>query len=102
MKKIEIEVKVFANLRDILELKSIQLNVEQGISIREILILLQSQVQTGSDFLNAIFNSEDHKKLRDDIKFVVNGEILEQDIILITSIKNSGDSIAIFPPIGGG
>jgi len=102
LETITVEVRIFANLREIMGKKKFSMNIRKGSTIREFLALIEAQSAKGNKFVEAIINTDDSMRVRDYIKFILNGRILLQDNILDSTIDNEGDVIAIFPPICGG
>jgi MoaD family protein len=101
-KSITIEVRIFATLREIIGLKKFPMTLQRGITIREFLRLLEEHFDKGEDFVETVMDLDNPNRVRDYVKFMINGRILPHDQILDFTIETDGDVLAIFPPIGGG
>ena len=99
---ITIDIRIFGNLREVLGVKKFSMQIKSGTTIREFLGLIEEKFETGKNFVHEIMDSKIPNRVRDYVKFVINGRILIHDKILDSSFDNEGDVIAIFPPIGGG
>jgi len=98
---IQIEFRIFANLRDILEFKIIFIEIIKGSSIREFLHIIRDKYTNGPEFLRNVINLE-KKDVLPYVKILIDGRILMGDNILETQIIKDKSVIAIFPPVGGG
>jgi len=86
-------VKFFANLRDVTRVKDVE------VEARDIESLLTKLVEMyGDPFRNAIF---DDGKIRKFFKILHNGHDIDFEQGLKTKLE-SEDTVAIFPPVGGG
>lgn len=95
---LSIKVRVFANLRDVLGRKEIELQSSEGATVRVLVDMLSEKYSNGK-LRKEIFDEND--KVRKYVKILVNG----RDIDFLdgpSTILNDGDIIAIFPPVGGG
>jgi molybdopterin synthase sulfur carrier subunit len=88
-------VKFFATVREITGVKSIELEAE---NIRELLQLLVQNY--GNKFKDAVLNG-DTGELKQFFSCMVNGRRIELVEGYDTILKDN-DSIALFPPVGGG
>ena len=100
--KITIDVRIFASLRAVLGVKSFPMQIKSGTNIRQFLSIIEEEFETGKDFVKEIMDPDPPDRVKDYVKFVINGKILFSDDILDTKIDSEGAVIAIFPPIGGG
>ena len=83
-----VKVKLFANFREIVGSKEIEINAK---SVKELLdLLVKDHPELEEHF------SED--KLKEYVHIMVNGKIVEN---LDTKLKQN-DVVAIFPPVSGG
>jgi molybdopterin synthase sulfur carrier subunit len=88
-------VKFFATVREVTGVKNIELEAE---NIRELLQLL---VQTyGNKFKDTVLK-EETGELKQFFSCMVNGKRIELLNGYDTVLKD-GDSVALFPPVGGG
>ena len=99
---ITIEVRIFATLREVIGVKKFSVTLKSGTTIKEFLLLIEKKFETGKKFVEEVMDPINPDRVRDYVKFMINGIILFPDKILKTTINNEGDVIAIFPPIGGG
>jgi molybdopterin synthase sulfur carrier subunit len=88
-------VKFFATVREITGVKSIEL---EAATIRE---LLQSLVMTYGDKFKDTVIDEDTGNLKQFFSCMVNGKRIELLDGYNTVLKDK-DSVALFPPVGGG
>ncbi len=103
-KQSQIEVRVFANLRDILNWKTQNMIIPAGTSIRDFIQRLVADISDENIkaiFLSEILDSDKHH-IKRFVKIVLNGQILHGDHALETLIPPGPSVIAIFPPLGGG
>ena len=79
----KIEVLFFGITADIAKEKSIQLEIEEGVSVEKLRILLQVKYPNLSNYKN--------------FSVAVNMEYASDDVVL-----KIGDSVALIPPVSGG
>jgi molybdopterin converting factor small subunit len=99
---ITIDVRIFASLREVIGVKKFSITIKKGITIREFLALIEEKFETGKKFVDELIDPDNIDRVRDYVKFMINGNILFHDKILDSTIDTDGAVIAIFPPIGGG
>lgn len=102
MDMITIDVRIFATLREVIGVKKFPLTIKSGTTMRELLSIIEEKFETGKRFVEEVMDPNVPNRIRDYVKFMINGIILFHDKILDSTIDNEGDVIAIFPPIGGG
>ena len=73
-----------------------------GTTIREFLELIKQEFENGNAFVEAILDPNDPNRIKDYVKFMINGQILFHDKIFDSTLNNEGDVLAIFPPVAGG
>ncbi|MEM3526532.1 MAG: ubiquitin-like small modifier protein 1 [Candidatus Jordarchaeaceae archaeon] len=86
-------VKFFASLREITKAKEVEVDAPDIESLLDKLVQMY-----GKQFKNAIF---DNGKIRKFFKILHNGRDIDFEQGLKTRLE-SGDVVAIFPPVGGG
>lgn len=91
-----IVVKFFATFRDITGHKRTEIPIKEPITLHQLLDRLFAMY--GEEFRNNIL---DNGKLRRFVNILVNGRAIRWLANLETPI-HEGDTIAIFPPVGGG
>ena len=79
----KLEVLFFGITADIAKEKSIQLEIEEGVSVEKLRILLQVKYPNLSNYKN--------------FSVAVNMEYASDDVVL-----KIGDSVALIPPVSGG
>lgn len=89
------QVKVFANFRDICGGVSVEVNPDGN----RVIDLLNKLIEMFPDLEEEIFTN--HKELKPYVQVYVNGKNIVHSDRLLTVIKES-DQIALFPPIAGG
>ena len=99
---ITIDVRIFATLREVIGVKKFFMTLDKGTTIREFLELIKEKFETGNAFIEAILDPNDPNRIKDYVKFMINGRILFHDDIFDSKLDNDGDVLAIFPPVAGG
>jgi molybdopterin synthase sulfur carrier subunit len=92
-----IQIKAFARIRDILG-ERVELDLPEGITVGGLLAELVKKY--GRELEKAIFNSKTGK-LQPYIRVLLNG----RDVDFLDGLNtrlNSGDVLALFPPVAGG
>ena len=98
---IQIEFRIFANLRDILGFKDTSIDIIKGSSIRDFLNIISDKYPNGPEFVHNVIDSNEEKVLPY-VKILIDGRILMGEDILGTKITEDKSVISIFPPVGGG
>ncbi len=93
----KIEIKFFTSLREITGKKLDHIQLQNSISIYELINLLSKEY--GKKFREYIYNRKGEPQ--DYLSFLVNGTNINNMQGFDTKLKN-GDIIAILPPVGGG
>ena len=93
----KVEVKFFTSLREITGKKSDEIQLQNVITVEELLTLLSEKY--GEKFREYIYNKKG--KVQDFLSFLVNGKNINALEGFNTKLKQ-GDTIAILPPVGGG
>jgi len=93
----KIEVKFFTSLREITEKKSEKVQLQNTITVEELLTLLSEKY--GKKFREYIYNKKG--KVHGYLAILVNGKNINVLQGFDTELKE-GDTIAILPPVGGG
>jgi len=89
-----INVQFFATFRDIFGTKAMEIAVETGINIGELLnLVFDTQERRGKIF--------DNGKLKPHVIILKNGRHIQNLDGVETELKE-GDKVSIFPPIAGG
>lgn len=93
----EIEVRLYAMLREIANKKIDKVSLPEKSSIRDLLCVMISKY--GAEFEWYIYDSE--KQPRSYLSYMVNGVNINGLNGFDTILKN-GDVVSILPPVGGG
>lgn len=90
-----VNVKLFANFREIAS--------EREISIPEDTVdeILESLIEEHNGLKKEIFTDYQSRELKDNVNILVNGREIRFLNRLKTELGN-GDTVAIFPPVAGG
>ena len=93
----KVEVKFFTSLREITGKKTDEIQLENAITVEELLTLLSYKY--GKNFREYIYDKKG--KVQGFLSFLVNGKNINILEGFDTKLKQ-GDTIAILPPVGGG
>ncbi|MFX1532738.1 MAG: ubiquitin-like small modifier protein 1 [Promethearchaeota archaeon] len=94
-KNIKVTVKFFANFREVIKEGTIETELEDGVDISRLLQVLCNSYNLQDQLF------DEKNELRKWVKILING----RNIDFLEGIKtklNSGDEIAVFPPVAGG
>ena len=94
----KVRVRVFANIRDVVGNREVQLEVGKGATIRELLYDMVKRY--GDEFERLVIDSE-AETLAPSIKVLLNGRNVEL-LKGLKTVVSDGDIVVIFPPVGGG
>ena len=93
----QVEIKFFTSLREITGKKADEIQLQNVITIEELLTLLSEKY--GKKFTEYIYNKKG--KVQNFLSFLVNGKNINVLQGFDTELKQ-GDTIVIIPPVGGG
>ena len=89
-------IRVYATLRDLIGTNEIEINVDGGTTVRQLLQELAERYPTlGKKLWNA------DGSLTGFVRVLINGRLLEYLDGLDTVVKED-DEVSLFPPVGGG
>jgi molybdopterin synthase sulfur carrier subunit len=94
---LKVEVRLFANLRELAKTKVAMEEVESGTTVGDFLQKICEKL--GAKFRMAVLNERGQPN--ENIKILLNGHNIVFLQGMATKLKD-GDVIAIFPPVGGG
>ncbi len=93
---ITVRVKFFATFKQITNKKEIELQLEEGTNISQLIDIL---IKSYNDLKKEIY--DDKNKIKDYIQILKNGRNIKYLNALNTQLKDA-DTISIFPPVAGG
>jgi len=93
----EVEVKLYAMLREIASKKLEKVDLPEKASVRDLIDFLISEY--GDEFASYIYDSE--KQVRNYLSYMINGVNINSLDGFETTLKG-GDVISLLPPVGGG
>ena len=93
----KIQVKFFTTLREVTGKKEEEVESSDTVTIKELLTRLSKKY--GTEFTDYIYDKKGN--VRTYIQVLINGRDIDVFQGLETKLKE-GDTIAIFPPVGGG
>ncbi|BDR91332.1 MoaD/ThiS family protein [Vulcanisaeta souniana] len=93
----KVQVKFLASLYDITKVLKTELNVPDGITVKDLIVIIDKSVSP--NFSKVIL--DDNSKLKDQYVILVNGRSVDFLNGLSTKLSN-GDEVVFLPPAGGG
>jgi len=93
----KIKVKFFTSLREITGKKEIEIRSSSDITVEELLAHLSKKY--GREFIEYIYDEKGN--VQKYIQILINGRGIDVMQGFETKLKE-GDTVAIFPPVGGG
>jgi molybdopterin synthase sulfur carrier subunit len=94
---LKVEVRLFANLRELTKMKVVVEDIKSGTSIGDVLQKICERF--GARFRERVLNKRGQPN--ENVKVLLNGHNIVFLEGVATKLKD-GDVIAIFPPVGGG
>jgi len=93
----KVQVKFFTTLREVTGKKEEEVESSSTITVKELLTQLSKKY--GREFRDYVY--DDKGEVRTYIQVLINGRDIDVFQGLETKLKE-GDTVAIFPPVGGG
>jgi len=93
----KVQVKFFTTLREITGKKEEEVESSSTITVKELLTQLSKKY--GREFTNYVYDEKGD--VRTHIQILINGRGIDVFQGLETKLRE-GDTVAIFPPVGGG
>jgi molybdopterin synthase sulfur carrier subunit len=97
---LEIRVRFFTSLREIVNKREDSLCFEEDKNVTVDLVLKALSQKYGAPFTEYVYNSKTQRP-KNFLQFLINGTATSTLSGLETELKN-GDVLAILPPVGGG
>ena len=96
----EVKVRFFTNLREIVNKREQTLTFTEGEKVTVYLVLKTLSQKYGNPFIEYVYNGKTGQP-KNFLQFLVNGNSTSTLNGLETELKD-GDVLAILPPVGGG
>jgi len=97
---VEVKVRFFTNLREIVNKREETLTLNEGEKVTVDLVLKTLSQKYGTPFMEYVYNGKTGQP-KNFLQFLVNGTSTSMLNGLETELKD-GDVLAILPPVGGG
>jgi len=97
---VEVKVRFFTNLREIVNKKEETLTFPNGRKVTVDLVLKTLSDKYGAPFIEYVYDGK-MGQLKNFLQFLVNGTSMATLNWLETQLKD-GDVLAVLPPVGGG
>ncbi len=98
---ISILVHFYANLKSIVGMPEMSIQIPYGLTVRQLLAQLQRDLPTGNQLMRYIINEKTHQ-LHPIVKIVLNKKFLDQKTALDTPLTQDQSTLGLFPPVAGG